>query len=103
MSNFLRNDYVMIESQAPSQSQSQVWGFMNSQMKIEELSFFEELQINLNLQKLYFTVWIDEKLARFSTWQIFSTWRLFAKWKNLANWKNLPRVFRYIFYWCEWK
>ena len=93
MSNFLRNDYVMIESQA-SKSQSQVWGFMNSQMKIEELSFFEELQINLNLQKLYLTVWIDEKLARFSTWQIFSTWRFFAKWKNLANWKNLPSVFR---------
>ena len=54
MSNFLRNDYVMIESQAPSQSQSQVWGFMNSQMNVEQLSFYEELRINLNLQKLYF-------------------------------------------------
>ena len=40
MSKFLRNDYVMIEGQAPSQSQSQGWGFMNSQMKVEELSFF---------------------------------------------------------------
>ena len=43
---------------------------MNSQMKIEELSFFEELQINLNLQKLYLLFelmksWQDFPLGRF--------------------------------------
>ena len=37
---------------------------MNSQMKIEELSFFEELQINLNLFELMKS-WQDFPLGRF--------------------------------------
>ena len=55
----------MIEGQASSQSQSQ--SLMNSQMKVEELSFFEELRINLNLQKtlLYrLNLWNSDSLGK---------------------------------------
>ena len=51
----------MIEGQAPRQSQSQVWGFMNSQMKVKELSFFENYELSSICKN--FNVWIYEKAS----------------------------------------